>query len=42
VRPAVAESGQVWYNLRHPESLGLAAPVKKLLRQIEARVPSLA
>lgn len=41
-RPAVVESGQVWYNLRHPESLGLAAPVKKLLRQIEARVPSLA
>lgn len=31
----VAESGQVWYNLRQPEPLGLAAPVKKLLGRIE-------
>lgn len=41
-RDAVAEAGQVWYNLRHPDPLGLAAPVKKLLRQLEARIPSLA
>ncbi|MEL0169893.1 MAG: A/G-specific adenine glycosylase [Pseudomonadaceae bacterium] len=41
-RDGVAEAGQVWYNLRHPDPLGLAAPVKKLLRQLEARIPSLA
>lgn len=32
---AVAESGQVWYNLRQPSRLGLAAPVKKLLQRAE-------
>ncbi len=32
---AVAEQGQVWYNLRQPTRLGLAAPVKKLLAQVE-------
>ncbi len=31
----VAESGQVWYNLRQPSRLGLAAPVKKLLQRVE-------
>ena len=31
----VAEPGQVWYNLRQPSRLGLAAPVKKLLAQLE-------
>ncbi len=31
----VAEAGQVWYNLRQPTRLGLAAPVKKLLTQAE-------
>jgi len=31
----VAEAGQVWYNLRQPTRLGLAAPVKKLLQQAE-------
>lgn len=32
---AVAEPGQVWYNLRQPSRLGLAAPVKKLLARAE-------
>jgi len=36
----VAEAGEVWYNLREPGRLGLAAPVKKLLKQIEAHLPS--
>ena len=31
----VTESGQVWYNLRQPSRLGLAAPVKKLLQRAE-------
>ena len=31
----VTESGQVWYNLREPSRLGLAAPVKKLLQRAE-------
>ena len=31
----VAEAGQVWYNLRQPTRLGLAAPVSKLLKQVE-------
>lgn len=31
----VAEAGQVWYNLRQPGRLGLAAPVKKLLQRSE-------
>lgn len=30
----VAEPGQVWYNLRQPTPLGLAAPVKKLLQRV--------
>ncbi len=30
----VAEGGQVWYNLRQPSRLGLAAPVKKLLKRV--------
>ena len=30
----VTEAGQVWYNLRQPPPLGLAAPVKKLLQRI--------
>lgn len=33
--PNVAETGQVWYNLRQPTRLGLAAPVSKLLKQVE-------
>ena len=33
--PSVAEAGQVWYNLRQPTRLGLAAPVSKLLKQVE-------
>ncbi|WP_150304740.1 A/G-specific adenine glycosylase [Pseudomonas saliphila] len=32
---AVTEAGQVWYNLRQPTRLGLAAPVKKLLKRAE-------
>ncbi|HDZ55684.1 MAG TPA: adenine DNA glycosylase [Pseudomonas xinjiangensis] len=32
---SVAEEGQVWYNLRQPARLGLAAPVKKLLKRVE-------
>lgn len=32
---SVTESGQVWYNLRQPSRLGLAAPVKKLLQRAE-------
>tara|TARA_R110002126_G_scaffold155308_1_gene302351 strand:+ start:209 stop:1267 length:1059 start_codon:yes stop_codon:yes gene_type:complete len=36
----VAEEGQVWYNLRQPGRIGLAAPVKKLLKLIEAYVPT--
>ncbi|MEH6387171.1 MULTISPECIES: A/G-specific adenine glycosylase [Pseudomonas] len=32
---AVTEPGQVWYNLRQPSRLGLAAPVKKLLKRAE-------
>ena len=37
VEPAsgVAEAGQVWYNLRQPTRLGLAAPVSKLLKRVE-------
>ena len=31
----VAEAGQVWYNLRQPSRLGLAAPVSKLLKRAE-------
>jgi A/G-specific adenine glycosylase len=31
----VAEAGQVWYNLRQPSRLGLAAPVKNLLQRTE-------
>ena len=31
----VAEAGQVWYNLRQPTRLGLAAPVSKLLKRVE-------
>ena len=30
---AVAESDWLWYNLAHPPRLGLAAPVKKLLKR---------
>lgn len=33
--PGVAEAGQVWYNLRQPSRLGLAAPVSKLLKRAE-------
>ena len=33
--PGVAEAGQVWYNLRQPARLGLAAPVSKLLKRVE-------
>lgn len=33
--PGVAEAGQVWYNLRQPSRLGLAAPVSKLLKRVE-------
>ena len=33
--PGVAEAGQVWYNLRQPTRLGLAAPVSKLLKRVE-------
>ena len=33
--PGVAEAGQVWYNLRQPTRLGLAAPVSKLLQRVE-------
>ncbi|MFN3580398.1 MAG: A/G-specific adenine glycosylase [Pseudomonas sp.] len=35
VGSGVAEPGQVWYNLRQPSRLGLAAPVKKLLKRAE-------
>lgn len=35
-RTGVAETGTVWYNLRRPEALGLAAPVKKLLASLQA------
>ena len=31
----VAEAGQLWYNLRQPTRLGLAAPVSKLLERVE-------
>lgn len=31
----VAEAGQVWYNLRQPARIGLAAPVKTLLERAE-------
>lgn len=31
---SVAEAGQVWYNLRQPSRLGLAAPVSKLLKRV--------
>ena len=31
----VAEAGQVWYNLRQPTRLRLAAPVSKLLKRVE-------
>ena len=36
----VAEADQVWYNLRQPSRLGLAAPVKKLLKQVEGYLSS--
>ncbi|MFP8968133.1 A/G-specific adenine glycosylase [Pokkaliibacter sp. CJK22405] len=29
-------SGQLWYNLRQPEEVGLAAPVKRLLLELDA------
>jgi A/G-specific adenine glycosylase len=38
---SVAEAGQVWYNLRQPVRLGLAAPVKKLLSQAEQLIQPL-
>ena len=38
----VAEVGLVWYNLRQPSRLGLAAPVKKLLKLVESYVPTVA
>lgn len=31
----IAESGELWYNLNQPESVGLAAPVKKLLETLK-------
>ncbi len=34
---SVMEGAQsVWYNVEHPESLGLAAPVKRLLERLES------
>ncbi|MEH6563794.1 MAG: A/G-specific adenine glycosylase [Halopseudomonas sp.] len=38
----VAEEGRLWYNLRQPSRLGLAAPVKKLLKLIEVHLPTVA
>ena len=40
VRPGagVAEPGQVWYNLRQPTRLGLAAPVKVLLERAQRHI----
>ncbi|UAW98621.1 A/G-specific adenine glycosylase [Halopseudomonas nanhaiensis] len=35
---AVAETGQVWYNLRQPTRLGLAAPVKVLLERAQRHI----
>lgn len=29
----LAESGWFWYNTKLPQAIGLAAPIKKLLRQ---------
>lgn len=40
--PAVAEADWLWYNLAAPPRLGLAAPVKKLLKraQSELQIPA--
>ncbi len=38
----IASGGQLWYNLRQPETIGLAAPVKKLLQQLARLEPLLA
>lgn len=34
----VAETGQVWYNLRQPSRLGMAAPVKVLLERAQRHI----
>lgn len=36
--PGVAEAGQLWYNLRQPGRLGLAAPVSRLLQRAAALI----
>lgn len=36
--PAVVEADWLWYNLATPPRLGLAAPVKKLLKRAEAEL----
>ncbi|MGH8355033.1 MAG: A/G-specific adenine glycosylase [Pseudomonas sp.] len=38
VVPSVAEANWLWYNLATPPRLGLAAPVKKLLKRAEAEL----
>jgi A/G-specific adenine glycosylase len=36
VGPGVMEAGsRVWYNILKPQSLGLAAPVKRLLAKVD-------
>lgn len=38
--PAVMESGRsLWYNVHQPESVGLAAPVKRLLQKLASLQP---
>ena len=32
---AISEAKQLWYNLKQPDSVGLAAPVKKLLESLK-------
>lgn len=40
-RPAVMASGRaLWYNVHQPESVGLAAPVQKLLHKLAVMTPS--
>jgi len=36
--PAVAEADWLWYNLAAPPRLGLAAPVKKLLKHVQSEL----